>query len=228
MKGRYSFVSYKDSTQKEATVKASYVYLNDGTNRFQSTEMDYMNGTKNKMVYYYSSLGLLDSMKSLTNGKADFTVKYKYLHDRYISYTNNKDNSRREFIFNTLKQVATIKDFDSDNTISMYRSFKFDNKGRILTESRYKDYYTLEGTMEYTYNNSNSRVLATLKTYDNNKLTYELSRVKQGSQFIQNSKSVYGYESLSVDSYSKNGAGSSKNYSNGKMTGYFITQKVPD
>ena len=228
MKGDYSFVSYTDSTQKTATVKALYVYLSDRTNRFKSTEMDYLNGTKNKTVYYYSSLGLLDSMKSFTNGKSDYTLKYKYLHDRYISYTNNNDNSRREFIFNTLKQVATIKDFDSDNTISMYRSFKFDDKGRILTESRYKDYYTLEGKMEYTYDDSKSKVLATLKTYDNNKLTYELTRKKQGNQFIQNNKSIYGYESTGIDSYSKNGAGLSKNYTNGKMSGYFVTQKVSD
>lgn len=228
MKGRYSFVSYTDSTQTASTVKALYVYLNDGTNRLQSTEMDFLNGTKSKTIYYYSSLGLLDSMKSWTNGKADFTVKYKYLHDRYLSYTNDNDNSRREFIFNTLKQVATIKDFDSDNTTSMYRSFKFDDKGRILTESRYKGYYTLEGKMEYTYDNSNSKVLATLKTYDDNKLTYELTRKKQGHQFIQNNKSIYGDESFSIDSYSKDGAGYSRNYTNGKMIGYFVTQKVPD
>ena len=228
MKGSYSFVSYTDSTQKTATVKALYVYLNDGTNRFKSTEMDYLNGTKNKIVYYYSPLGLLDSMKSFTNGKPDYTLKYKYLHDRYISYTNNNDNSRREFIFNPLKQVATIKDFDSENTISMYRSFKFDDKGRILTESRYKDYYTLEGKMEYTYNNSNSKTLATLKTYDGDKLTYELTRKKQGNQFIQNNKSIYGYESVGIDSYSKDGAGLSKNYTNGKMSGYFVTRKIPD
>lgn len=228
MKGRYSFVSYTDSTQKTPTVKALYIYLNDGTNRFKSMEMDYLNGTKNKTIYYYSSLGLLDSMKSFTNGKPDFTLKYKYLHDRYISYTDNNDNSRREFIFNTLKQVATIKDFDSDNSISMYRSFKFDDKGRILTESRYKNYYTLEGKMEYTYNDNNSKVLATLKTYDNNKLTYELSRNKQGNQFIQHNKSIHGYESLSIDSYSKNGGGYSKNYTNGKMSGYFTTEKLPD
>lgn len=228
MKGSYSFVSYSDSTQKTATVKALYVYLNDGTNRFKSTEMDYLNGTKNKIVYYYSPLGLLDSMKSFTNGKPDYTLKYKYLHDRYISYTNNNDNSRREFIFNTLKQVATIKDFDSDNTISMYRSFKFDDRGRILTESRYKDYYTLEGKMEYTYNDSHSKVLATLKTYDNDKLTYELSRQKQGNHFVQKNKSIYGYESSSIDSYSKDGVGLSKNYTNGKMSGYFVTQKIAD
>jgi hypothetical protein len=228
MKGSYSFVSYTDSTQKTATVKALYIYLNDGTNRFKSTEMDYLNGTKNKIVYYYSPLGLLDSMKSFTNGKPDYTLKYKYLHDRYISYTNNNDNSRREFIFNTLKQVATIKDFDGDNTISMYRSFKFDDKGRILTESRYKDYYTLEGKMEYTYNDSNSKVLATLKTYDNDKLTYELSRQKQGNHFVQKNKSIYGYESSSIDNYSKDGAGLSKNYTNGKMSGYFVTQKIAD
>ena len=228
MKGNYSFVSYTDSTQKTPTVKALYVYLNDGTNRLKSTEMDYLNGTKNKTVYYYSSLGLLDSMKSFTNGKSDYTLKYKYLHDRYISYTNNNDNSRREYIFNTLKQVATIKDFDSDNTISMYRSFKFDDKGRILIESRYKDYYTLEGKMEYTYNDSDSKTLATLKTYDGDKLTYELTRKKQGNQFIQNNKSIYGYESMGIDNYSKDGAGHSKNYTNGKMSGYFVTQKVSD
>ncbi|HTG55186.1 MAG TPA: hypothetical protein VL943_02875, partial [Niabella sp.] len=115
-----------------------------------------------------------------------------------------------------------------DNTISMYRSFKFDDKGRILTESRYKDYYTLEGKMEYTYNDSNSKVLATLKTYDNDKLTYELTRKKQGDQFIQNNKSIYGYESMGIDNYSKDGAGHSKNYTNGKMSGYFVTQKVSD
>lgn len=228
MKGRYSFVSYTDSTKKAATVKTCYVYLNDGTNRFKSMEIDYLNGTKNKILYYYSSLGLLDSMKSWTNGKPDFTLKYKYLHDRYISYTSNNDNSRREFIFNTLQQVATIKDFDSDNTISMYRSFKFDDKGRVLTESRYKDYYTLEGKMEYTYSSSSSKVLATLKTYDNDKLTYELTRKKQKNHFVLINKSIYGYESLSIDQYAKDGTGYSKNYSGGKMTGYFVTEKTPD
>ncbi len=228
MKGRYSFVCYTDSTKKMATVKSYYVYLNDGTNRFKSMEIDYLNGTKNKIQYYYSSLDLLDSMKSWTNGKPDFTLKYKYLHDRYISYTKNNDNSRREFIFNTLKQVATIKDFDSDNTVSMYRSFKFDDKGRVLTESRYKDYYTLEGKMEYTYNDNNSKVSATLKTYDNNKLTYELTRGKQKNHFVQTSKSIYGYESLSINEYAKDGTGYNKDYSGGKMTSYFVTEKIPD
>lgn len=226
MKGAYSFISYKDSTKKEATVKAIYIYLPDGTNRFQSMEMDYLNGTKNKITYYYSTLGLLDSMTSYTNNIADFTAKYKYLHDRYISYTDNNGNSRREFIFNTLMQAATIKDFNSDNTLAMYRSFKFDDKGRVITESRYKDYYTLEGSMEYTYNDDNSKVPATLKTYDNNKLTYELYRNKQGNQFLQTSKSAYGYESYSVDHYASDGSGYSKNYSSGKMSGYFVTQKI--
>lgn len=127
--GRFRNLIYKDEKEKEISYTATNTYRNGRILEYQYSR----EGLESVQKYYFSKVGLLDSIVNSQNGKREMKLNFKYLPNKFIIYDVNY-GTREEFHLNAKGQVDVKYDFDKKNKISREILYTHDYLGRLIKE----------------------------------------------------------------------------------------------